>query len=200
MTANGDHSEAHAIAIAWNTVRRVQWSDRPSCGWDDLASVALIAAVLAHRTYDPARGKFTTHVVGRVRSAVADMMRMHQPLSRRWHKVEREGGEVPAHRLPPFSLEEIVFQFEDYEPVTLGDTLVTRGEIEAEALARTWAEPIWRAMAELPECEAYVLWRYCHDGATCREIAREIGRSESRAFQLREQGLATLRRQFAGEE
>ncbi len=200
MKRNDEQSEAHAVMIARNTTARYSWEDRVLCDRGDLLSEAMLAAVLACRSHDPARGAWRTHIITSVHRAIKTTIRNAMPLSRTWNTRERAGETVPPTALPPVSLDALLTEADDEGPITLAETSRlphAPDDPEEQALAAIEAQHLRRAVAHLPAPWRHVIVRcYWHD-TTHQQAGAEIGRSESRAHQYHRDAIQRLRRTIA---
>ncbi|MCS6861902.1 MAG: sigma-70 family RNA polymerase sigma factor, partial [Abditibacteriales bacterium] len=94
-----------------------------------------------------------------------------------------------------YSLEEVVFETKDGEPITLGDTLADHGSLNPQE-AVEWEEHkrlLAEAIDALPDREKLVVALYCYEELTLKEIGEVMGISSSRVCQLYTHALMRLR-------
>jgi RNA polymerase sigma factor for flagellar operon FliA len=94
-----------------------------------------------------------------------------------------------------FSLEEIIFETNDGEPITLGETLADR-ESASPHEAAEWEEHkrlLTQAIESLPDREKLVVALYCYEELTLKEIGEVMGISSSRVCQIYTHALIRLR-------
>ena len=63
------------VPLLWSTIHRFTRKTRSCWDREDMLSLANLAAVLAYQSYDPQRGKLSTHVVRHVWCALASESR-----------------------------------------------------------------------------------------------------------------------------
>jgi RNA polymerase sigma factor for flagellar operon FliA len=94
-----------------------------------------------------------------------------------------------------FSLEEVIFETKDGEPITLGETLADRDGVSPQESAE-WEEHkrlLGQAIEALPDREKLVVALYCYEELTLKEIGEVMGISSSRVCQLYTHALIRLR-------
>lgn len=150
---------------------------------DDLVQAALIQVLRARRRFDPARGtSWRTFALTRARFAMLDELREvdHVPRLERI-RAKREGRKLPRMLSMQTSDTRLV-------PRDLPD-LVPCGPVSAAVAGDLWAT--------LPTLvgrrRARVLEAYYRHGFNLKKLGRILGMSESRACQLRQQGIERLR-------
>lgn len=209
--ARGVKFETYAIAVIRGAVR----DEIRSAGWapralqDEGGRIGAARALADQAEGRPASSAQLARALGVSGDALAESLARlawwpPAPLDAEandWAKFPEQGG-VPGRAALP---------------VTLADyALGADAGIEAKALAAAWGDALRAALGRLPAREALVLRAYfgltdfgltdfgfegCGsgdsgsggEGATLRAIASGLGVSESRAYQLRQQGLARLR-------
>lgn len=164
---------------------------------DDLLGAAMYGAALALAKFDSSRGtKFSSFAIALIRGAILEEARRQDYLKRDLRalakEIEAETGEVPLWALRPQSLDEMiplegapVFRHEMVADETVN--------VEAEVLERLETETLWAWVSLFPRREREVLERYYRDDETPSRIKKAMGISESRVFQLRQNGLERLR-------
>jgi RNA polymerase sigma factor for flagellar operon FliA len=178
------------------SLSRFPWLDTETlfgAAWEGFAS--------AERDWDRRPGvKFSSFAYTRTSAAVLEEVRRQSPVSRRQAKLiqqaVREGGldRLPGYLCPTLSIEAtIAGTDEEGDPLYLRGALRADDDPEAGTVQRLEDEVLWAFVDALPETERYVVQRYYGDEITLREIAFEIGRSESRVHQLRDQAHEHLR-------
>jgi len=190
---------------------------------NDLVHTGIIGLIDAVKKFDPAKGvKFATYASLRIRGAILDELRARDPLSRvdRAHARRLDGavaeceqrlgrapttGEVASHLGVDH---ETVHRWRERTftvgPVSLegepgGHALADRiGAGEGDQIGEAIEESdrrrvLHEAMAQLPARERLVLSRSFLEERPLRDIAVELGVTESRVCQLRAQAIARLR-------
>ena len=207
------------------------WSSRCRGGIEpaDLEQAACVGLVEAARRFDPERQeKFAAFASVRIRGAVCDYLRAHDPLTRgRRHAVRELDGatrtlEGELGRAP--TTEEIA------KSLRWESDRVDGARGDAEALRHGWAqvqdatpervdvqpcprpgpfetlavretrENLARLISELPEREALVLSLYYFEEIPFKDIAAILGVTDSRVSQLHSAALGRLRKSDAAHE
>lgn len=212
------------LGLVHHAAREVAPRVRDAVSLDELVSAGSLGLLQAMDGFDIDRGlAFSTFAMRRIRGAILDELRARDPLSRadRAHvrrldaaiaELEQRIGRAPTPReiathlgvdhgtlsrwrertayTGPVSLES--------EPNgrSLADQLGDDGDVEVHgAVERAERYGAIRAALEgLPSRERLVVSRSYFDERPLREIATELGVTESRVCQLRAQALARLRR------
>ena len=81
------------------------------------------------------------------------------------------------------------FQLMDHDVTTDGDEYVTEADSKLDVAAM---------LASLNERERFVMQRMELDGAIGRDVAKELGCSKQRVYQIREEAIGKLREQYNG--
>jgi RNA polymerase sigma factor for flagellar operon FliA len=221
------------LGLVHHAAREVAPRVRDAVSLDELVSAGSLGLLQAMSGFDIDRGlAFSTFAMRRIRGAILDELRARDPLSRadRAHvrqldaavaELEQRAGRAPtprevAHHLGvdsdtlhrwrertahagPVSLES--------EPNgrTLADQIGEDGDDEVHGAVERAdrRQAVRQAMDGLPSRERLVVSRSYFEERPLREIADELGVTESRVCQLRAQALARLRRvpslEFANE-
>jgi len=163
----------------WNVALWAIKDERSDPEWDDLVSEAVLRAYQSVRCLPEAEAS-TTRMAHAARWAVDDYRRSARA-RRRWyrnHDHERRElpDEVPYHWLAE-------------------DALGQAPDFQEEALARVWAEGVWRRAARaLPPRYYFVLRESIGFGQSDAALAKRMGVCPSRVMQIRKEALARLRR------
>ena len=212
------------LGLVHHAAREVAPRVRDAVSLDELVSAGSLGLMQAMGGFDIDRGlAFSTFAMRRIRGAILDELRARDPLSRadRAHvrrldsavaELEQRSGRAPTPREVAQHLgvdNETLHRWRERTahagPVSLesepngrllADQLGDDGD-EAVHGAVELAErrgAIQAALASLPSRERLVVSRSYFEEKPLREIARELGVTESRVCQLRAQALARLRR------
>jgi RNA polymerase sigma factor (sigma-70 family) len=164
---------------------------------EDLDGAGYLGLVKAADRYDPARGvAFKSWAINWIRGAMREYLREDDWLSRR----ERE--EVNAGRMEEplvVSLEEVLaLEQGEWDRHRLESIPDPAPGPEEEVCEQGERESIRRIVARLPRRERQVVWRTEGLGESSEQVGRRLGLSESRVWQLRNQGRRRLRRFLGG--
>ena len=212
------------LGLVHHAAREVAPRVRDAISLDELVSAGSIGLLQAMEGFDCERGlAFSTFAMRRIRGAILDDLRARDPLSRadrahaRRHEAALQELEQKLQRSPtqaevarhlgvdddtmhrwreraatagPVSLESdrAGGQLADW----IGDASAEEIHVSVELEERR--ATIRDALDTLPRRERLVLSRSYLEERTLREIAGELGVTESRVCQLRTQALARLRR------
>lgn len=212
------------LGLVHHAAREVAPRVRDAVSLEELVSAGSIGLLQSMEGFEPDRGlAFSTFAMRRIRGAILDELRARDPLSRvdrahakrldaGVHELEQRLGRAPTTGELADHLgvdQETVHRWRERTltmgPVSLegepgGHTLADRiGDDGAEAM-HSQVElserrgQIRAALDALPRRERLVLSRSYLEERPLREIADELGVTESRVCQLRAQGIARLRR------
>lgn len=212
------------IGLAHHAAREVAPRVRDAVSLDELFSAGSLGLLQAMEGFDPDRGlAFSTFAMRRIRGAILDELRARDPLSRadRAH-VRRLDGAVAEleQRLgrPPLAHEVAGHLGVDHVTVAklrqrtaVAGSVSLEGEPGGRALADRLGDDgaaamhlaldsaersgaIQTALDALPPRERLILARSYFEDRSLREIATELGVTESRVCQLRAQAISRLRR------
>jgi RNA polymerase sigma factor FliA len=184
---------------------------------EDLLSAAHVALVRAADRYDPAGGaSFATYVLPRLRGAVIDELRATDWASRSVRGQARRIntaadslaatlGRVPTNAEVATKLGTTTASVSDIQvdvhravmmstsdPAVAARIPCTTESAETVILHRERAGYLIDAIASLPEKLREVVTRSFYDEQTLRDIAADMGVSESRVSQMRTQGLTLI--------
>jgi RNA polymerase sigma factor (sigma-70 family) len=162
--------------------------------YDDLVQAGMMGALRAMKTYDPARGRFSTYATPWIRQSIVREIQNHSRTIR-----------VPVHqqftlyrdgKLTTEKLARLDAPLSDGD-TTLYDFLGKTDDPTAR-LARTEAhERVAAAITELNEKQrAVVQWRFGEEELTLTEIGSRLGVSRARARQIEESALRALQREL----
>lgn len=188
---------------------------------DDLVQAGVMGLIDASMRFDEAKGvAFSTYAVRRIEGAVLDLLRRNDWAPRSVRRKEREFAAVAdaatvdpqeVHRLRADIQKASVDSLDrrvggDHGDVSLADTLIDYSsdpvdsridKIELRAFLRD-------AIALLPERQRVVLVGFYLEGRTMTDLGQFLGVTQSRASQIKEEGLSTIRAalhaQFDNEE
>ncbi len=221
------------LGLVHHAAREVAPRVRDAVSLDELVSAGSLGLLQAMEGFDIDRGlAFSTFAMRRIRGAILDELRARDPLSRadRAHvrrldsavaQLEQKAGRAPTptevaehlgvdnatvHRwrertahAGPVSLESEPNGRVLSEEIGADGVDLVHGAVEQAERRGV----IQAALAGLPLRERLVVSRSYFDERPLREIAQELGVTESRVCQLRAQALARLRRvpmlEFANE-
>lgn len=192
----------------------------PACGRDDLVQAGTMGLIDASMRYDDAKGvAFSTYAVRRIEGSVLDLLRKNDWAPRSVRRKERELAAVvdvelvdtqELHRLradiQQASLDSLDRHVRgDNGDVSLADTLVDGSEPVESRIDKLELRSFLRdAIALLPERQRIVLVGFYLEGSTMTDLGHFLGVTQSRASQIKEEGLSTireaLRAQFDEEE
>lgn len=212
------------LGLVHHAAREVAPRVRDAVSLEELVSAGSLGLLQSMDGFDIDRGlAFSTFAMRRIRGAILDELRARDPLSRtdRAHARQLDGAsaaleqrfgraatlqEIAAHigidgetihrwRERTSSAGPVSLEGEPGARVLadrLGDEAgdVVHGQVELAERNGT----LRAALAGLPQRERLVLSRSYLEERPLREIAEELGVTESRVCQLRSQGLARLRR------
>jgi len=186
--AEEDPYLARALLVAEITANRLSCTlTDPAIGREDWVAEAYLAAVRAHRRYDPGRGASRDTWIGQqVRYALQEFLRQQDFLTRGQRKRAREEPGNPLF-LPPAPLHALM-EDEDglmQEPGIWDDLEGLHARLDLRrAISRL--RPFDRALIDLT----------FREGVALREIGRELGVGENRAQQLRRYSLDRIREEL----
>jgi RNA polymerase sigma factor for flagellar operon FliA len=182
-----------------------------SVSLDDLVSTGVIGLIAAIDRFDEARNlKLTTYAEYKIRGAILDSLRALDWAPRQSRKRSKQIKKAVA------TLEQRLSRSPDEEEIAqeLGLTiheyhgwLVALTGLEMESLetvkesAPTCEDDsdlrvlLQAAIAKLPVLERRIVRLHCYEELPSREIARQMGLSESRISQLKSQAIGRLRSQ-----
>jgi RNA polymerase sigma factor FliA len=205
------------------TIRRICRGEFVHVAEEDVRQEARIGLIRAVDEFDPTRGRsFSSYVIERIRRAIQDCLRHHDPLPRRIQDGLRNAAKEHGEDSPEY--EYWAGKAERYRPVPIveaapgqpdepgvlvaldvtvdlrqGSAGVSQKEPPVEAvLAAERADRLLRAVQELCDPERAVLCLYYYDGLGLREIGERFGHSERWACTYRQRGIALLREQLQG--
>lgn len=201
-----------ARRIARGFSRRVPVTVRP----EDLEGAALLGLTEAAGRFDQRHpDAFVAFAARRIRGAVLDELRRHDPLSRRGRagvkKLERARFELRTQLGRPPSdaelLEKLGWTEEELERHRLGaetaqldvnecaDLVSSDSQLlpDEQAAKEQIKRQIAVALDRLPERDLEILNRYYVEGETLKEIGAALGVSESRVCQLHGRALSRLK-------
>jgi RNA polymerase sigma factor for flagellar operon FliA len=172
------------LPAARRLARRVAGWDRPELR-DDVEQEAALALVEAVRDYDPGRGvPFASYALWRVHCRVVDFLRAH--------------GAEAGRRAAPLGAREDERGTGDEEAGALQDALrrcrdrLAAPGADDEAVRNALLAQLERAVASLPDRDRQILALYWEEGLSLAEIARVLGVSRTRAWELHSRALARL--------
>jgi RNA polymerase sigma factor for flagellar operon FliA len=212
------------IGLVHHAAREVAPRVRDAVSLDELFSAGSLGLLQAMEGFDPDRGlAFSTFAMRRIRGAILDELRSRDPLSRSDRaqvrrldaavaELEQRLGRAPStteiaghlgldhhmvSRLRQRTAAVGAVSLEG-EPGgrTLADRLGDEGDhlIHAGLEANERAGALQAALDALPPRERLILARSYFEEHPLRQIARDLGVTESRVCQLRAQALARLRK------
>ncbi len=184
MSIRQDLFDAPAGRLLALQMARKQWRRLPRwvCTVADLHAAALRGLWEAACRYDPFRGGgFTRYASCIIRGTMLDLLRELDPLPR----AERRRG-----RLAPCSLERERTKGDN--PRSLRDAIADPSTLPNRAADAAWAV-VEKATRGLSARERHLIGRYYGDGAIMRELAPELGTSQSGVSQLHEELLERMR-------
>lgn len=153
---------------------------------DEAISVAYEAMVEAARRYDFAgEVKYVTYATSYIRAYLLTAVGLCPMLSRRSHTG------TGYESMPMLSLDMPVRA--DGRQVSHGDIIPDHRD-QAEGMSPDEADAVAHALRHLDERTRYVVRRLVCDGEVARVVGREVGVSGEAVRQIRERGLAKLRR------
>lgn len=152
----------------------------------DLLTVAQLALWEKIRTYDPSRGTtLWQHAYLRVRGAMVDELRKQDPVGRN----SRSAGERGEARKPWALVDRVGLDI-------VMDTVPGNGDPEASLLTKEEERAARKYLRRLPENLQYVLRRTFLEGARLVEVAAELGVSESRVCQVKNEAVRKIREEL----
>ncbi len=212
------------LGLVHHAAREMAPRVRDAVSLEELVSAGSVGLLQAMAGFEPERGlAFSTFAMRRIRGAILDELRARDPLSRvdRAHarrldsavaECEQRLGRAPSTGEIASHLgvdHETIHRWRERTltigPVSLegepgGHSLADRlGDADGDPVQDAMEESdrkrvLHEALAELPQRERLVLARSFLEERPLREIANELGVTESRVSQLRAQGIARLRR------
>lgn len=212
------------IGLVHHAAREVAPRVRDAVSLDELFSAGSLGLLQAMEGFDTTRGlAFSTFAMRRIRGAILDELRARDPLSRadRAHLRRLDGAVAELEQRlgrAPLTHEVAGFLGVDHETVSrlrqrtavvgsvsleadpgergLSDRIGEDGaaQIHAELDVAERTDAIQAALEDLPPRERLILSRSYLEERPLRQIAQELGVTESRVCQLRAQALARLRR------
>lgn len=212
------------IGLVHHAAREVAPRVRDAVSLDELFSAGSLGLLQAMEGFDPERGlAFSTFAMRRIRGAILDELRSRDPLSRsdrsQVRRLESAVAELEQRLGRAPSSQEIAGHLGvDHETVarlrqrtavvgsvslegepggrTLADRIGDDGDtvIHSELEASERAGALRSALDALPARERLILARSYFEERPLRQIANELGVTESRVCQLRAQALARLRK------
>ena len=191
-----------------------------NCGRDDLLQAGTMGLIDASMRFDGAKGvTFSTYAVRRIEGSVLDLLRKNDWAPRSVRRKERELAAaadedvLDAHELHRLradiqqasvdSLDRSVGS--DNGDVSLAETLIDSSDPVESRIDKIEIRSFLRdAIALLPERQRIVLVGFYLEGRTMTDLGQFLGVTQSRASQIKEEGLSTirngLRAQFDDEE
>lgn len=212
------------IGLVHHAAREVAPRVRDAVSLDELVSAGSLGLMQSMEGFDPDRGlAFSTFAMRRIRGAILDELRARDPLSRsdRAHvkqmdaavaELEQRLGRTPlSHEVASFMGVgfDSVIQLRHRTAITgsvslegepggraLADRLGDDGErrVHARLDHSERADVLREALDALPARERLILSRSYYEERPLRQIAAELGVTESRVCQLRAQAISRLRR------
>ncbi len=212
------------IGLAHHAAREVAPRVRDAVSLDELISAGSLGLLQAMEGFDPERGlAFSTFAMRRIRGAILDELRSRDPLSRADRSQVRRMDSAVAELeqqlgRSPSSVEIAGHLGVDHETVarlrqrtavvgsvslegepggrTLADRIGDDGDqaIQAGLEASERAGALQAALGDLPPRERLILSRSYFEERPLRQIAEELGVTESRVCQLRAQAISRLRK------
>ncbi len=212
------------IGLVHHAAREVAPRVRDAVSLDELFSAGSLGLLQAMEGFDTERGlAFSTFAMRRIRGAILDELRSRDPLSRADRanlrrldgavaELEQKLGRAPStHEVAGYLGvdHETVAQLRQRTAVigsvSLHGDVGERGLAErigedgaamvhAELDVSERTDAIQAALADLPPRERLILSRSYFEECPLRQIAQELGVTESRVCQLRAQAIARLRR------
>lgn len=180
-----------------------------NCGRDDLGQAGMMGLIDASMRFDDAKGvAFSTYAVRRIEGSVLDLLRKNDWAPRSVRRKERELATVDnealldsqeLHRLrrdiQQASLDSLDRQVtSDNGDVSLADTLVDGSEPIESHIDKIELRSFLRdAIALLPERQRVVLVGFYLEDRTMTDLGQFLGVTQSRASQIKEEGLSTIR-------
>lgn len=212
------------IGLVHHAAREVAPRVRDAVSLEELFSAGSLGLLQAMEGFDIDRGlAFSTFAMRRIRGAILDELRSRDPLSRadRAHLRRLDGAVAELEQRlgrAPRSHEVAGFLGVDHDTVSrlrqrtavigsvslqgetgerdlaerIGEDGAAQIHAELDISERTGA--IQAALADLPPRERLILSRSYFEERPLRQIAQELGVTESRVCQLRAQALTRLRR------
>lgn len=162
--------------------------------YDDLVQAGMMGALRAMKTYDPARGRFSTYATPWIRQSIVREIQNHSRTIR--VPVHQQFSLFRAGKLTTEKLARLDAPMSDGD-TTLYDFLGKTDDPTAR-LARSEAnERVAAAITELNEKQrAVVQWRFGEEELTLTEIGSRLGVSRARARQIEESALRALQREL----
>jgi RNA polymerase sigma factor (sigma-70 family) len=186
---------------------------------EDAVSEGYVGLVRAANNFDPARGvKFTTFAAVSIRGAIVDFMRKTGPASRgevrrltlydaAWNQLTTENGREPTDQEMACRLamtgEQLgrLRQSQGLRLVPLNgdagdfyqDNVAGEDDVEGEVLSRLQASDLKVMVASLMPRDREVIRRRYLLGESLKNIAADLGISESRVSQIEKRALRRLR-------
>lgn len=208
-----------ARRIARGYARRVPATVRP----EDLEGAALLGLTEAAGRFDERHpDAFVAFAARRIRGAVLDELRRHDPLSRRGRaavkKLERTNFELRTKLGRDPSDDELLAELgwteDELERHRIGAetsrldvsecadlmTVDPTTQPDEQAALRQIKERLVEALGALPERDLKILNMYYVEGLTLKEIGSLLGVSESRVCQLHGRALSRLKASLPGQE
>ncbi|MGD9701851.1 MAG: sigma-70 family RNA polymerase sigma factor [Acidimicrobiia bacterium] len=200
----GDDREALVVGAYWlarRVVEDVAARVPRSVDRQDLHSAALVGLVNAARIFDPALGvPFDAFARARMRWAVLDELRAHDPLSRSERRtatalsaIVGEPRDLGAVRRCRDRSARLVASDVDREVEALDAADPSAVSPESHAIERELVEAVRGALVLLPTRCRSVVVAYFIEGRAMRSIADELGVTPSRVSQLCTEGVRRLR-------
>lgn len=211
------------LGLVHHAAREMAPRVRDAVSLEELVSAGSLGLLQAMRGFEPERGlAFSTFAMRRIRGAILDDLRARDPLSRvdRAHARRLDGATAECEQrlgraasTPEIAQQlgvdhETVFRWRE-RTATVGPVSLEGepgGHALADRISSEDAEPIEDAiemsdrqrilrdaLGELPVRERLILSRSYLEERPLREIAAELGVTESRICQLRAQALSRLR-------
>lgn len=162
--------------------------------YDDLVQAGMMGALRAIKTYDPARGRFSTYATPWIRQSIVREIQNHSRTIR--VPVHQQFSLFRAGKLTTEKLARLDAPMSDGD-TTLYDFLGKTDDPTAR-LARSEAhERVVAALTELNDKQrAVVQWRFGEEELTLTEIGSRLGVSRARARQIEESALRALQREL----
>ena len=201
--------------LVWRQARRYSRTSGGALDTDDLVQVGLMGLIQAHSSYEPEGGRaFSVFAEFRIRGAILDELRKHDPLSQPARKKQRQMeaaasrlatrlGRIPTEEelaeemdisLDALQTQRNQLQAVRFVPDDEGKIDDFRSELVSSQVPRNQLRlMLVDALTKLPERDQQVLALYYFHDLNLREIGEVMDVTEARVCQLHKAAVGRLR-------
>jgi len=196
LASTNDSQEMFAAYeyLVFNTVRRMDSYIPPYIEKEDLWQVGRLALWRAIRQFDPSRGtKFTSYAIAIIRGDIRTYLACEDwvPRLEKNKRKAQEKGDAFANPViyELVSFEDLLLCDEEAasNDLAVEDKLASAEDVEATVIIQIENKKLYRVIDGLPPREKRVIKLYYWHGLNWKQIGKQLGVTESRAWQLNRQ-------------